>query len=87
MKQGIHPADYRPVVFQDSATGHSFLTRSTVRTDRTIQWSDGQEYPLAPLDVSSNSHPYYTGEQRLMDTAGRVERFRERYARAGAQGS
>lgn len=77
MKKNVRPADHRAVVFQDGATGHAVLTRSTVR------WTDENAYPLALLDVSSASHPRYTGERRLMDTAGRVERFRERYARAG----
>jgi large subunit ribosomal protein L31 len=84
MKPEIHPPEYRPVVFQDSATGFAFLTRSTARADRTIRWSDGQEYPLVSVEVSSASHPFYTGEQRMVDTAGRIERFRARY---GAQGS
>lgn len=80
MKKDIHP-DYRPVVFQDVSTGYSFLTRSTVETDRTIQWEDGKEYPLLTLEISSASHPFYTGTQRLLDSAGRVERFERRYAR------
>jgi large subunit ribosomal protein L31 len=81
MKPGIHP-DYRPVVFRDASTGWSFLTRSTMTSDRTVEWEDGREYPLITLEISSSSHPYYTGTQRLVDTAGRVERFRERYGRA-----
>jgi large subunit ribosomal protein L31 len=84
VKPGIHP-EYRPVVFQDTATGWSFLSRSTMSSTRTVRWEDGNEYPLVPLEISSASHPYYTGEQRLMDTAGRVERFRDRYARAGVE--
>lgn len=83
MKKDIHP-DYRPVVFQDISTGYSFLTQSTVETDKTIAWEDGNEYPLLVLDVSSSSHPFYTGTQRLLDTAGRVERFTRRYAASGA---
>lgn len=78
MKKDIHPS-YRPVVFQDVSTGYSFLTRSTVSTKRTIQWEDGKEYPLVTLEVSSSSHPFYTGTQRLLDSAGRVERFQRRY--------
>jgi large subunit ribosomal protein L31 len=81
MKPDIHPA-YGPIVFQDASTGFAFLTRSTMKSDRTIVWDDGQEYPLVTVEVSSASHPYYTGTQRMLDTAGRVERFRERYARA-----
>jgi len=79
MKKDIHP-NYRPVVFQDVSTGYSFLTRSSVETKKTVAWEDGNEYPLLVLDVSSASHPFYTGTQRLLDTAGRVERFRSRYA-------
>ena len=78
VKKDIHPA-YRPVVFQDVSTGYAFLTRSTVSTKRTIQWEDGNEYPLVTLEISSSSHPFYTGTQRLLDTAGRVERFQRRY--------
>lgn len=78
MKKGIHP-DYRPVVFQDVSTGYAFLSRSTVPTQRTIKWEDGKEYPLLTLEVSSSSHPFYTGTQRLLDSAGRVERFERRY--------
>lgn len=80
MKQGIHPR-YRPVVFRDVSTGYSFLTRSTISTKRKIQWEDGEEYPLVTLEISSSSHPFYTGTQRLLDTAGRVERFQRRYGR------
>ncbi|NNF25932.1 MAG: type B 50S ribosomal protein L31 [Gemmatimonadetes bacterium] len=86
MKKDIHP-DYRPVVFQDVSTGYSFLTRSTVTTDRTIQWEDGNEYPLLTLEISSSSHPFYTGTQRLLDSAGRVERFERRYARGKGGGA
>ena len=80
MKQGIHPK-YRPVVFQDVSTGYAFLTRSTIYSKRKIQWEDGEEYPLVTLEISSASHPFYTGTQRLLDTAGRVERFQRRYGR------
>jgi len=80
VKPGIHP-DYRPVVFQDLGAGYAFLTRSTVRTDRTIEWEDGNTYPLVQVDVSSASHPFYTGKSRVLDTAGRVERFNRRYGR------
>jgi large subunit ribosomal protein L31 len=80
MKEGIHP-EYHAVVFQDASTGWTFLTRSTKRSERRITWDDGNEYPLVTMEISSSSHPYYTGTQRLVDTAGRVERFRERYGR------
>jgi len=81
MKKGIHP-DYRPVVFQDVSTGYAFLSRSTVPTKRTVKWEDGKEYPLLTLEVSSSSHPFYTGTQRLLDSAGRVERFQRRYQKS-----
>jgi len=81
VKEGIHP-EYRPVVFRDSSSGFSFLTRSAIRSTQTVVWEDGQEYPLATVEISSASHPYFTGQQRLVDTAGRVERFRERYGLA-----
>jgi len=78
MKSDIHP-DYHPVVFQDASTGSTFLTRSTVTSDRTVEWSDGNTYPLVVVDVTSESHPFWTGAQRVMDTAGRVEKFERRY--------
>jgi large subunit ribosomal protein L31 len=80
MKEGIHP-NYRPVVFKDSAADYAFLTRSTVKTEKKIVWEDGKEYPLVNLEISSASHPFYTGRQKLMDTAGRVERFSKRFAK------
>lgn len=85
MKPGIHP-EYRPVVYQDASTGFAFLSRSTITTERTIKWEDGNEYPLVTLEISSSSHPFYTGKQRLVDTAGRVERFNRKYGEAGKQG-
>ena len=78
MKKDIHP-DYHPVVFQDAGTGHKFLTHSTAKSNRTVQWEDGNEYPLIVVDVTSESHPFWTGAQRVMDTAGRVEKFQRRY--------
>jgi large subunit ribosomal protein L31 len=78
MKKGIHPA-YREVVFQDISTDFSFLTRSTISTKETIKWADGKEYPLVKVEVSSQSHPFYTGKQKIVDTAGRVDRFRRKY--------
>ncbi len=84
MKQGIHP-DYRPVVFQDASNGYAFLTRSTLTSDKSIKWEDGNEYPLISLEISSASHPFYTGTQRMVDTAGRVERFKQRYGRGTAK--
>jgi large subunit ribosomal protein L31 len=80
MKKGIHP-EYREVVFQDTSVNHSFLTRSTIKTDKTIVWEDGNEYPLVQVEISNVSHPFFTGTQRLVDTAGRVEKFNRRYKR------
>jgi large subunit ribosomal protein L31 len=80
VKQGIHP-DYHPVVFQDQSTGKAFLTRSTATSSATIEWSDGNTYPLITVDVTSDSHPFWTGNQRVMDTAGRVEKFNRRYGK------
>ena len=78
MKKDIHP-NYRLVVFQDNSANFSFITRSTVKTRETIKWEDGNEYPLYKLDISSASHPFYTGNQKIVDTEGRVERFMKKY--------
>lgn len=78
MKAEIHP-NYRPVVFQDTSSDFSFLTRSTVETEETIEWEDGNTYPLAKVEISSASHPFFTGKQKLIDSGGRVERFQKRY--------
>ncbi len=78
MKADIHP-DYRAVVFQDLSSDFAFLTRSTVKSKETIKWEDGNEYPLIKVEVSSASHPFYTGKHKLMDTGGRVDRFKRRY--------
>jgi large subunit ribosomal protein L31 len=78
MREGIHP-EYREVVFRDAASGASFKTRSTMNSSQTIEWEDGNTYPLVVVDISSASHPFWTGNQRVLDTAGRVERFRQRY--------
>ncbi len=83
MKPDIHPT-YRPVVFQDSSSDFRFLTKSTIETSETIEWEDGETYPLAKVDITSASHPFYTGKQILVDTTGRVERFRKRYGQTGA---
>ena len=80
MKSGIHP-DYHPVVFQDASTGKSFLTRSTATSSRTVEWEDGNSYPLLVVDITADSHPFWTGTQRVMDTAGRVEKFNRRYGK------
>lgn len=78
MKADTHP-DYREVVFQDLASDFAFLTRSTIQSKETIKWEDGNEYPLIKVEVSSASHPFYTGKHKLMDTGGRVDRFKRRY--------
>jgi large subunit ribosomal protein L31 len=78
MKDGIHP-EYREVVFQDIGADFSFLTRSTIAARDTIKWTDGKEYPLVKIEVSSKSHPFYTGKQMILDTAGRVDKFRKKY--------
>jgi large subunit ribosomal protein L31 len=80
MKPGIHP-EYRPVVFRDRSADFAFLTRSTATSDKTVEWEDGNTYPVIDVEISSASHPFYTGNQRVVDTAGRVERFERRYGR------
>jgi large subunit ribosomal protein L31 len=80
MRKNLHPA-YRPVVFRDPSAGFAFLTRSTSTSDKTVEWEDGRTYPVIDVDVSSASHPFYTGRGRVLDTAGRVERFNKRYAK------
>ena len=81
MKPDIHPKNYRLVVFKDISCDYAFLTRSTVETKDTIKWTDGNEYPLVKLEISQMSHPYYTGKMKLVDTAGRVDKFRTRYSK------
>jgi large subunit ribosomal protein L31 len=81
MKSAIHPKNYRPVVFQDLNNGTTFLTKSTVATEDTISL-DGSEYPLVKIHISSSSHPFFTGEERIVDVEGRVDRFKERQAKA-----
>ena len=78
MKPDIHP-EYREVVFQDVSSDFAFLTRSTVKTKETIEWEDGKEYPLIKVEVSSASHPFYTGKHKVLDSGGRVDRFKKRY--------
>ncbi len=80
MKPDIHP-EYREVIFQDSSSGEKFLTRSTIPTKETTEWEDGKTYPLAKVEISSASHPFFTGQMTIVDTAGRVERFEKRYGR------
>ncbi|TXK62517.1 type B 50S ribosomal protein L31 [Alkalisalibacterium limincola] len=80
MKADIHP-NYGPVVFQDVSSDFAFLTRSTISSKEKIKWEDGNEYPLVKLEVTSASHPFYTGKQKSLDVGGRVDRFRKRYAK------
>jgi large subunit ribosomal protein L31 len=79
MKADIHPTTYRLVVFKDMSNETSFLTKSCIETKETIVWQDGNEYPLSKLEISASSHPFYTGKIKLVDTAGRVDKFRTRY--------
>ncbi len=81
MKLGIHPENYRLVVFKDLSIDYSFITKSCVETKETIVWEDGNEYPIVKLEISNMSHPFYTGKVKLVDTAGRVDKFRTRYAK------
>ena len=78
MKKGIHP-NYRPVVFKDFSCDFAVLTKSTIKTTETIKWEDDNEYPLIKLEISSGSHPFFTGKQKLLDTTGRVEKFMKKY--------
>jgi large subunit ribosomal protein L31 len=79
MKKGIHPKEYRLVVFKDMSNDYTFVTRSTAQSKETIVWEDGNEYPLIKLEISHTSHPFYTGKMKFVDTAGRVDKFRNRY--------
>lgn len=83
MKKDIHPENYRLVMFEDSSSGDRFIIGSTVVTEETATAADGVEYPLKRFDVSSATHPFYTGQEKVMDTAGRVDRFKQRLAKAG----
>lgn len=80
MKAGIHP-EYKEVVFQDMSSDFAFLTRSTIESSETIKWEDGKEYPLVKVEVSSASHPFYTGKHKVLDSGGRVDRFKKRYGK------
>lgn len=85
MKKSIHPDNYRPVVFQDLNNNWSFLTKSTVATEETIKWEDGNEYPLVKVHISSSSHPFFTGQEKLVDIEGRVDKFKARQEAAQAK--
>ena len=81
-KKELHPQDYRAVVYSDEAAGFSFLTKSTATSTETIKWEDGNEYPLVKIQISSASHPFFTGEEKIIDTEGRVDRFKSRAKKA-----
>ncbi len=81
MKKGIHPENYRLVVMKDMSTDYMILTKSTANTKETIKWEDGNEYPLIKMEISSDSHPFYTGKMKLVDTAGRIDKFKNKYAK------
>ncbi|MFJ4686179.1 type B 50S ribosomal protein L31 [Streptomyces sp. NPDC091377] len=82
MRKAIHPP-YGPVVFRDRAADHAFLTRSTMTSEKTIVWEDGETYPVVDVEISDASHPFHTGTARVLDTAGRVERFERRFGKRG----
>jgi large subunit ribosomal protein L31 len=79
MKKGLHPDSYRLVVFKDMSNGNSFLSRSTAGSKETVKWEDGNEYPLIKLEISNTSHPFFTGKNVLVDTAGRIDKFKKKY--------
>ena len=79
MKKDIHPDNYRLCVFKDVSTDYAILTKSCTETKETIKWEDGKEYPLIKMEISSDSHPFYTGKTKLVDTAGRIDKFKKRY--------
>jgi large subunit ribosomal protein L31 len=81
MKEGLHPTSYRLVVFKDMSNGTTFLSRSTAHSKEVIKFDDGNEYPLIKLEISNTSHPFYTGKNMLVDTAGRIDKFKKRYAK------
>jgi large subunit ribosomal protein L31 len=81
MKKGIHPEGYRTVVFKDMSNEFAFLSRSTAQSKETVKWDDGNEYPLIKVEVSSKSHPFYTGKAQFVDTAGRIDKFRQKYGK------
>jgi len=79
MKKGLHPENYRFVVFKDMSNGYAFITRSSAPSRETVKWEDGKEYPLIKLEISNTSHPFFTGKNVLVDTAGRIDKFKKRY--------
>jgi large subunit ribosomal protein L31 len=85
MKKGIHPENYRFVVFKDMSNGYAFLSKSTASSRDTITWDDGKEYPLIKLEISNSSHPFYTGKMKFIDSAGRIDKFKKKYSKKEAQ--
>ena len=81
MKKDIHPSNYKFVVFKDMSNGHMFLSRSTASSKEMVKWEDGKDYPLVKLEISNTSHPFFTGKNMLVDTAGRIDKFRKKYAK------
>lgn len=81
MKKGLHPENYRFVVFKDMSNGDAFLGKSTANSKETVKWEDGNEYPVIKLEISSTSHPFFTGKNVLVDTAGRIDKFKRKYAK------
>ncbi len=81
MKKGIHPDKYRLVIFKDMSNGHSFLSRSTAESKESAKWEDGNEYPVVKLEISNTSHPFFTGKNMMVDTAGRIDKFKRKYAK------
>jgi large subunit ribosomal protein L31 len=81
MKKGIHPENYRMVVFKDMSNEYAFLGKSTTNAKETIKWEDGNEYPVIKLEITHTSHPFFTGKMQLVDTAGRIDKFKTRYAK------
>ena len=81
MKKGIHPDSYRLVVIKDMSNGQTFLSKSTASSKETVKWDDGNEYPLVKLEISNTSHPFFTGKNMLVDTAGRIDKFKKKYAK------
>ena len=81
MKKDLHPKNYRFVIFKDMSNGTTFLTRSAAVSKETIKWEDGNEYPLLKLEISNTSHPFFTGQNMLVDTAGRIDKFKKKYAK------
>lgn len=85
MKKEIHPENYRPVIFADNSSGAKFLIPSTIATKETAKWTDGKEYPVHYVEISSASHPFYTNQEKTIDTAGRVEKFKNRLAKSATK--